>query len=165
MFKSSVLSFFDYDEQHNNTLYTFLPFSQTNGLPFPLYLNFPWKIIISSIQLCVLFVGIKLRVIILRYMLSIEARRPVSCLIWIDQISGSFLGIGLIFKIILILSPVPLGHLMGESFCDWLTLPGCLYIVGATLWSSLIAFFRIVYIKAQNWLKVCFLKIFKKHVN
>ena len=163
MFKSSELSFFDYDEQHNHTLFTFLPISQTNGLPFPLYLNFLWKIIISSIQLCVLFVGIKLRVLILRYMLSTETRRPINSLIWIYQINGIFLGIGLIFKIILILSPVPLGHMIGESFCDWLTLPGCIYIVGVTLWSSFIAFFRIVYIKAQRWLKVHFLKVFMKN--
>jgi hypothetical protein len=48
---------------------------------------------------------------------------------------------------------VPLSEICGENFCYFFDLMGCIYVVGATVWTCLIAFFRITYIKAQKWLK------------
>jgi uncharacterized integral membrane protein len=37
-----------------------------------------------------------------------------------------------------------------NRFCNWIDLPSCLYIVGAVVWSSLIALYRVLFVRAQN---------------
>jgi hypothetical protein len=78
---------------------------------------------------------------------------PINQLIWIDQANGILLGIALFGKMIFILTPLPFDEIFGSQFCDWSDLPGCTYLVGSFIWSSLIAIYRVIYIKAQNWIK------------
>jgi hypothetical protein len=40
-----------------------------------------------------------------------------------------------------------------NRFCNWIDLPSCLYIVGAVVWSSLIALYRVLFVRAQNWMR------------
>jgi len=132
---------------------TFKPFDNYEAFPFPLYLNFGFKALLSAFSMLIFFFGIKQRIFIFRYLKTVDTKKPMNILILIDQINGLLLGFGIIFKIIAILSPVPLSNLFGNSFCQLTALPGCMYTVGKIVWSCFVALLRIVYIKAQSWLK------------
>lgn len=77
----------------------------------------------------------------------------INYLIWIDQVNGAFLGVALFNKSILNLIPYPLASVLGSEFCDWIDLPGCIYLVGSFLWSSITALYRVLYIKCFRWMK------------
>ena len=134
-------------------LSSFNPFDQHKGLPFPLYLNCGFKMLISAFLLLTFYHGIKHRMIIFGYLKTVDTYRPMNTLIWFDQINGLLLGFGILFKIFAILSPIPLSNVFGADFCPLIAFPGCMYTVGKIVWSCFIAIFRILYIKAQNWLK------------
>lgn len=136
----------------NKTIF-FKSFKFKDGLPFPLYLSWELRTVLAVILFIALTIGIRLRTIIFNYLRSPDSKGPVNYLIWVDQVNGFLLGLVIIIKIVLILSPVPLSSIFNETFCEWIDLPGCVYIVGATVWTSFIAFFRIIFIKGQNWLK------------
>ena len=136
----------------NETIF-FKSFEFKDGLPFPLYLSLELKLSLAVILFIALIFGIRLRGFIFKYLRSPDTKGPVNYLIWVDQVNGFLLGVVIVLKIVLTVSPIPLSLIFNETFCEWIDLPGCMYIVGATVWTSFIAFFRIIFIKAQNWLK------------
>ena len=77
----------------------------------------------------------------------------INYLIWLDQVNGVFLGVALFNKSILNLLPFPLIGVLGSEFCDWIDLPGCIYLVGSFVWSSITAVYRVLYMKCFSWMK------------
>jgi hypothetical protein len=100
------------------SLRPFHPFIDSDGLPFPLYLNGYWKALISIALLLTFIEGTRLRIVILSCLSSPETKLgPVNYLKWIDQINGFFLGYTIIARIMFIVSPYPASDLLGFDFC------------------------------------------------
>ena len=136
---STATNFF---ESENVTL-VFNSFEDDLNLPFPLNLNKGWTIVITLQQILTLVFGIKLRSIIILYLLSPDTKLgPINSLIWMDQINGIFLAFAIALRMMAINSPIPLSQVFGDSFCEWIGLPGCIYICGAVVWSCFIAIYR-----------------------
>ena len=102
----------------------FIPYSGSEGLPFPLYLPFEAKLLITAFKLLTLFYGFKFKVIILRFMKSPESTGPINALIWFDQLNRLFLGIAIVLKLIAINYPLPMSQIGGIKFCEWASIPG-----------------------------------------
>jgi len=121
-----------------------------DSLPFPL--NEPWyiQLIILILMLATFCFGVKFRFLIIRYLLSPECKGPINALFWADQINGIFLGIEIMIKTAIMVYPVPLLQVLGQSFCDWTSLLINLYLAGAASWSCVIALFRVVVIKGTT---------------
>ena len=82
----------------------FEPLKNYLAMPFPLYLSFPWRIIIALLFMLTFIHGAKLRLIIVSYINSPEAKTgPINKLFWVDQIYGVFFGASLIVPIALVL--------------------------------------------------------------
>jgi hypothetical protein len=135
------------------SLRPFHPFNDSDGLPFPLYINGYWKALISTVLLCTLIEGTRLRIVILSYLSSPDTKLgSVNYLIWIDQINGFFLGYTIVARIMFIVSPYPVSDLLGFDFCKLNVFFISVYLSASNVWSCFIAIFRVVFIKAQNWL-------------
>ena len=137
----------------NDSLHTipWTPFSREESLPFPLYLSAPVRMIISILQTISLTIGFKYRSIIISYLRAPDTKTgPINYMIWIDQMNGCFLGLAILGKLVMINCPVPLSEVLGQSFCDWVDLPGSVYLAGSFIWSGLTASYRVLFIKAQN---------------
>ena len=131
-----VIGLFVTFQNSSNTI-QFKPFDQFENEPFPLYLSFGTQLVLTLLLTLSLWFGMTLRAVIINYLRSPDTNGPVNYLIWIDQLNGILLGIVILVKILAINSPVPLSLIFGESFCEWVDLPG---------WS----FYRIL-IKIQGW--------------
>ena len=123
------------------------------SLPFPLNTSRNVQLVILMLMLTIFCGGLKLRLLILRYLLSPESKGPINALIWADQLNGIFLGLGILLKIAIILCPFPLADVLGTGLCDWTGLPICLYLAGAGSWSCAIAVFRVAIIKGNTLIK------------
>ncbi len=129
------------DDQNVTSM--FYPLEEKLSLPFPLNLHFGWRIMITLTQLLTLIFGIKLRAIIFSYLLCPESKMgPIDSLIWMDQMTGVFLAVGIILRMCAINSPVPLSQIFGTNFCKWIGLPSILYVCGDIIWNCLIALYR-----------------------
>ena len=137
---------------YNNDTIHFQPFSYQNGLPFPLYLPSEIKNLICLLQILALCYGIKFRAIIFSFLRATSTKMgPINYLIWVDQINGISLGLNILGKILSIAIPFPLAEIFGSNFCEWTDMPGCFYISGSYIWSSLTAIYRILYLKASHF--------------
>ncbi len=140
-----------YDQ--NNSV-KFLPLPDNLGLPFPLYLNNYWRYFIAISLAITLIQGAKLRKIIILFICSPETKvGPINTLILMDQINGLVLAAGIIMRVTFILSPVPMCSVVGTWYCWLANFTGNGYIAGSYIWGCYIALFRVLYIKAQDWLK------------
>ena len=148
----SVL-FLEFQKCNASAQINFSPFSDQDGLPFPLYLHPIWKIIFSLTLLFTLIEGTRLRKIIIDFISSPESKLgPINYLIWVDQINSFFLGINLLFRVVFFLSPEPIGILIGREVCDFTEFSILIYLAGSSIWGSYIALFRVMFIRAQTWL-------------
>ena len=77
----------------------------------------------------------------------------INHLIWLDQVNGDFLAIAMTIKAVLNIIPFPLLDVFGAQFCEWIDLPGNIYISGSFLWSALTAIYRVLFIKATTWIR------------
>jgi hypothetical protein len=119
--------FFDMQSDTNSSqakLLTFTTFTGMEGLPFPLYLSYESKIVISVFLLITLFLGIKFKKVMVCFLLSPDSNGPINALVWFDQLNGYCLGIVILFKIFAINYPEPLSQVVGDSFCEWMSLHG-----------------------------------------
>jgi hypothetical protein len=133
------ISFLD---DHNVTL-DFFPLEEKYYLPFPLNLHLGWRIFITLTQFLTLIFGFKLRALIFSYLLCPESKMgPIYSLIWMDQMTGIFLAVGIMLRLIAINSPVPLSSIFGTEFCKWIGLPSIFYVCGEIIWNCLIAVYR-----------------------
>ena len=140
--------------QTNITAVNFYPLDDSNGLPFPLNLQTIWKLILSISLLLTLIQGTRIRVGIICYINSPESTLgAINYLIWIDEINGVLLGFSIATRILFVLSPCPISYLLGSDFCRVIEFVATVYIMGMTTWGSYIALFRVLFIKAQTWLK------------
>lgn len=132
-----------------------LTYNFVEDLPFPLSMPYHWRIFFGIYIIFILIGGLFYRKIILQYLLAPETKsNPINSLIWIDQLSGIIFGtFNLIFASTVLMLKQSLKSLFGESFCRWVPLAGCINLTGYIIWSSLIAIYRILYIKAQGWIK------------
>ena len=125
-----------------------------DDLPFPMYLNSFWKIVIVISLLITLNEGTRLRAIIIQYIRAPETKLgPINYLICLDQLDGLFLAILILIRILFILSPVPVSQIFGSNFCYLTEFIGGLVLGGTVYWSCCIAVFRVIFVKAQNWLQ------------
>ena len=127
--------------------------SFANEQPFPLSESSPVKLAILILMIPVLCYGLKLRSLIIRYLMSPECKGPINALIWADQINGIFLGLGILLKMFALFSPIPLATALGEGFCTFAGVPISLYVAGAGSWSCAIAVFRVVFLKGTALIK------------
>ena len=124
-----------------------------DDLPFPL--SEPWylQVLILILMLATFCQGLKFRSLIIGYLMSPECKGPINVLIWADQMNGIFLGLGILLKMVIILSPFPLAEVIGEGVCDWTSLLIGLYVAGAAAWSCAIAVFRVIVLKGSTLIK------------
>ena len=132
----------------------FSPLPDDVGLPFPLYLNAYWRYLLAASLVIILIQGAKLRKIIISFICSPETKvGPINTLILMDQINGLVLAAGIVMRVTFILSPVPMSTVVGTWICWLANFTGNVYIAGSYIWGCYIALFRVLYIKAQDWLK------------
>ena len=131
----------------------YLPFDDEFGLPFPLNLSKMYKNFISIFLIISLLYGLRLRLKIISYLQAPETKfGPIDYLIWMDQLNGLCLAFVIVSRLVAINSSAPLGQILGDNFCYWIDLPSCIYIVGAVVWSSLIALYRLILVTSQQWM-------------
>ena len=137
----------------SNNKSTPLIFNFTEDFPFPLSMKYPVRVTFGIIILLIIIGGLACRRMILKYLRSPDAKlNEINSLIWIDQICSLVFGtFNLIYGSITLILPVSLRSIMGSQFCDWIPLGPCINLTGNIIWSTLIAVYRILYIKAQNW--------------
>ena len=124
-----------------------------DNLPFPL--SEPWylQVLILILMLTTFCQGLKFRSLIIRYLMSPECKGPINALIWADQMNGIFLGLGILLKLAIILTPFPLAEVIGEGVCDWSSFLIGLYVAGAAAWRCAIAVFRVIILKGSTLIK------------
>ena len=132
--------FFIFKNQTELIIYN--PFSDFDSLPFPLYLPSHWKYVLTILQVIALAVGLRLRLIIFKFLKSPESNGPLNRLIWMDQINGLFLGIVLIVKVVAFNCTVALSQLIGDPFCQFFDFVGSFHVAGSVVWTCFTAFFR-----------------------
>jgi hypothetical protein len=87
-----------YDDKNIST--TFHPFDNAIGLPFPIFLTIGWKLFISVSLILTLFFGIKLRLIIFKYLAAPATNLgPINNLIFMDQLNGLLLAPVIVVRI------------------------------------------------------------------
>ena len=123
--------------------------SDTAELPFPLNLDFWLRLLIAVILMVVFFKALGYRAVIFQYLAAEDSKKPINLLIFMDQLNGSLLGVGLVVRLVTLLYPYPLARVLGSDFCYWVSLPGGIYSSGKTCWSCVIALLRVIHIKAQ----------------
>ena len=138
------------DDDDNNCIIRFEQLSDLEGLPFPLYYGYEWRLLIATFMITALVKGLHYRAIIFKFLCSNnDYTKPINKLILLDQMNGLLLAFGVATRAIAIISPVALAQLFGSDFCRWISLPVSVYMVGKITWSFLIALMRVIYIKAQ----------------
>ena len=146
-------SFLDLAQTNISKIVNFSPLSERKGLPFPLYLNFIWRALLVLSFLLTLTEGAQLRKVIVNFVISPESKLgPINYMILVDQINGLFLGVNIIFQIVVIICPVPLSIVLGAEFCDFLKFVSSVYPGGSCIWGCFIALFRVLFIKGQHCL-------------
>ena len=148
---SKEVSFFSYE---NLTLPMYVEdFHFT--LPFPLSLPYYFRVLLSAYLFLVLIFGLKFRKIIFRYLQNPETNsNPINKLIFANMLSGTLLGtVNVTFGIVVNLLPSPFPKILGDNTCQFIKMSGSLNLHGSFIWTCLIAICRILYIKAQNFIK------------
>ena len=127
----------------------------TTTLPFPLYLPYFVKVAIALGLVLILIVGLRSRTIIFQFICHQNTNaNPINKLTFTHLISGTVFGsINLIFAIAAILMAEPLSSILTENSCYLNKAAASFSIHGSYIWTCLIAICRILYIKAQNWIK------------
>ena len=132
----------------------FVPLSDDLGLPFPLYLNSFWNIVLVVLYLITLYKGTKLRVIIISYINSPESNLgPINYLIWVDQINSCILSLSILGRILYMVLPFPLTEVAPLEVCQFFTFVGLYHMGGTYMWGTCIAVFRVLFVTAQSCLK------------
>ena len=155
--KMPQINFFNYGTMDNSKNQPgIILFDFTEDLPFPLSMPYYLRIAFGIYLILLIIGGLICRRIILKFLRAPETKsNPINSLIWMDQICGIVFGtFNLIFGSVTLILPVSLGSIMGEQFCNSVPpLAGCINLTGYIIWSALIAIYRTLYIKAQNWVK------------
>ena len=156
---SLTIAFFQFEYEDNDQLpvASITPnlFRYFEDYPFPLNMPYSVRVIFGIYLLITVIGGLTCRKMILQYLQAPETKsNPINSLIWMDQLNGTIFGIFINFygAVVLIL-PMSPKSIFGQQFCDWIPLPGCISLTGYIIWSCLIAIYRILYIKAQTWIK------------
>ena len=137
----------------NNDYINFKVLDDQEGLPFPLYLNTHWKLLIVTSLLITTIQGVRLRKIIMSYINSPEAGLgPINYLIWVDQINGILPVFYITMRIVFILSPISGNELFGPFACKLAEFVAAVFIGGSCYWNCSIAVFRVLFVRAQMWL-------------
>jgi hypothetical protein len=55
---------------------------------------------------------------------------PINVLIWLDQLNGLLLGLSILLKVLMMNVDAPLSDWVGSGVCEWIDLPGSVYLVG-----------------------------------
>jgi hypothetical protein len=147
------LQFFVYPDGKGNP--TLLKFEFVEDVSFPFNQSYFIRIVCASYLLLVFVGGISCKSVFYFYLRSLDTKRnPVNKLIWVDLtnslVAGSF---NLPVSALAMLLPMSLKSLFGDLFCLWFPLSGLILLTGSSIWSCLIAVFRILYIKKHNWVK------------
>ena len=126
-----------------------------DDLPFPLNLSQNVRIGIAICIVVILIGGLLLKKINFDYLRSPDTHlNPINLLIWVDQLNSLILGsLNLTFGAIAFIFPEPISKILGQGFCDWVPLFGCLNVTGSIIWRCQLAVLRILFIKAQDWVK------------
>ena len=132
-----------------NVTSRFKPLSLAESLPFPLSADFSIKLIIAIYLILNLLLGSLLRLNILLFART-QNGNPINMFIWYDQLNGIFMGLNIIYTLIVLHLPYPLVNLIGNGACNWTDSIGSLYIFGQSVWSSFIAIYRVLYIRFQG---------------
>jgi hypothetical protein len=130
-------------------------FQRSNSLPFPLNQCFLFRAGIFLFFLLNLICGSSIRIQIFNFLRASEtSTNPINYFIWVDQLNGLVLGLNIVYTITCIILPFPLNDLVGPDICNFADLFGCLYLAGSSIWSCTIAVYRILYIKATQFVRL-----------
>ncbi len=132
-----------------------LIFYYKEDFPFPLSMQYPVRLTFGIAILLIVFGGLSLRRMIFKYLGSPDAKlNHINSLIWIDQLCGLVSGtLNLIYGSSTLILPMSLRSILGSQFCNWIPFGPCINLTGSIIWSTIIAVYRILYIKAQQWVK------------
>ena len=148
-------SMLTYDNcQQEQGVLNFTVFShESNPLPFPLNLNLFWRSIISAFLLAILIVGTRLRMKIVSYIRSPDTKlNETNILFCLDQVNGIFLSIMIVYSISFIMLNDSVAELIDPHACNFNSALHAMYLSGTLVWSSYIAIYRVLFIKAHRWL-------------
>ena len=150
---SSTTAFFQF-ELLNSSVSTTL-FSYYEDYPFPLNIPYTLRFICGFYLIMIVIGGLACRKMILQYLQAPETKsNPINYLIWMDQLNGILFGtFNLVYGAAVFMLPMSPYSIFGQQFCDWIPLAPCISLTGYMIWSCLLAVYRILYIKAQNWVK------------
>ena len=126
-----------------------------DNLTFPLSLPYIWRVVFATYNLFILISGLKIRHIILKFLHSQDTKvNKINKLIYFNLLSGTLFGtFNIIIAVAAILMTNPLSVVINEHLCLLNKLSASFSVHGSYIWSCLIAIGRILYIKAQNWIK------------
>ena len=126
-----------------------------DNLTFPLSLPYIWRVVFATYNLFILISGLKIRHIILKFLHSQDTKvNKINKLVYFNLLSGTLFGtFNLIIAIAAILMTNPLSVTFNENVCILNKLAASFSVHGSYIWTCLIAICRILYIKAQNFIK------------
>ena len=156
---SSTIAFLQFEYEDYNQLpivsVTTNLFSYFEDFPFPLSMPYSLRVIFGIYLILIIIGGLTCRKMILQYLQAPDTKsNPINSLIWMDQLNGIVFGtFNLVYGAVVLVLPISLKSIFGQQFCDWIPLAGCINLTGYIIWSCLIAIYRILYIKAQKWVK------------
>ena len=150
----SKYQFFFFANESYSWSGNFEPLTEHESLPFPLNVEISTKIGISLYLILTFVIGCCLRskILFFTYTQSIK-ENPINLFIWFDQLNGIFLGLNILYTLSVLHLPFPLIAIIGDEGCNWTDLMGTFYLIGQTVWSCLIAIYRILFIKYPHVFK------------
>ena len=123
--------------------------------PFPLCLTYFWRVVFATFYFFILISGLKSRQIIFKFLHNQDTKcNPINRLIYFNLLTGTLFGtLNLIIAIAAFLMTNPLSVTFNENICILNKLAASFSVHGSYIWTCLIAVCRILYIKAQNFIK------------
>jgi len=147
---ASLSMFISLDNQ-TSVMTSFKPLPFISSAPFPLNTEPTVRLFVVLYLLVILISGCSLRHKILRFTSTLSVKdNPLNIFVWQDQLNGLFLMANIMYTLTTILLSYPLSSFVGDELCNFADMIGILYITGQTVWSCLIAIYRLMLIKYQN---------------
>ena len=133
-----------YQENGTTTaIFNFEQFPDSAGYPVPLNQTLTTRVVVFLLLSINLALGLKIRAKVIKNLQSADLRKsPINYFFWLDQINGGFLGLSIIFTLLVILLPFPISNIIGFELCNWADLFGSFYLSGSSFWSCGIALLR-----------------------
>jgi len=132
----------------------FETFQKNDGVVFPLNYQ-PWtRFIIVSLLIVVFCIGLRYRILIYTFLRASNSKESsINTLMWIQQLAEVPIGSNVLFWIFVFSSSISLKEIANQKYCEWYRYFMCLPFAGPQTWNFIIAFYRVLCLKAQKFVK------------